>query len=234
MLDWYISVMKSCRTLRQKANDALETFEGNPDVDVSQIKKYMSEDIDRLTASWPEGEKTGRMGDLARHVHFGMEGDFRDILNNDIPSIENVADDIAGSDASVMAEVGFEKLLHPAIVSASMHQYHSGHFRDAILNSVTVIFDMIRDRTDLDLDGAALATHVFSVKNPLLIFSEIKTKSGQNDQVGFMKILEGIYTGVRNPKAHSLNHNLTPEITGQYLVFASLLARRVDEASNPN
>lgn len=42
-------------------------------------------------------------------------------------------------------------------------------------------------------------------------------------------IYEGVYGGVRNVKAHSLDHDLNEQKAGQYLVMLSLLARRVDE-----
>jgi hypothetical protein len=45
-----------------------------------------------------------------------------------------------------------------------------------------------------------------------------------------MQIFKGAYQGIRNPKAHSLTHDLTAMKAAQYLVFASLLARRIDEA----
>lgn len=112
---------------------------------------------------------------------------------------------------------------------ASQH-YMNGHYREAVLNSIVAIFDLMRERTGLDLDGAALATHTLSLEKPLLILSELDSDSGRNDQKGFMQILAGAYLGIRNPKAHSLNHNLDAEKAAQYLVFASLLARRVYES----
>ena len=47
---------------------------------------------------------------------------------------------------------------------------------------------------------------------------------------GFMQILKGAFQGVRNPKAHTLAHDLTEPTAAQYLIFASLLARRIEEA----
>ena len=38
------------------------------------------------------------------------------------------------------------------------------------------------------------------------------------------------YSGIRTPKAHSMTHDLTAIKAAQYLVLASLLARRIDEA----
>lgn len=45
-----------------------------------------------------------------------------------------------------------------------------------------------------------------------------------------MQIYKGVYQGVRNPKSHTLIHDLTAHKAAQYLVFISLMARRVDEA----
>jgi Protein of unknown function (Hypoth_ymh) len=60
--------------------------------------------------------------------------------------------------------------------------------------------------------------------------SEIDTESGRNDQVGFMEIYRGFYRGVRNPKAHSLMHDLDANKAAQHLVLASILMRRVVDA----
>ena len=89
---------------------------------------------------------------------------------------------------------------------------------------------MIRARTASEKDGDALIGEVFSLANPRLVLSEIETESGQNDQKGFMQIYKGAYQGIRNPKAHSLTHDLNRVKALQYLVFASLLARRVEQA----
>jgi hypothetical protein len=63
--------------------------------------------------------------------------------------------------------------------------------------------------------------------------SDLDSESGQNDQKGFMQIYKGAFQGIRNPKAHSLAHDLTEEKAAQYLIFASLLARRIEEAKIP-
>jgi hypothetical protein len=63
-----------------------------------------------------------------------------------------------------------------------------------------------------------------------LIVSDLSTESGRSDQKGFIQILQGAYLSVRNPKAHSLKTDLNTESAAQYLVFASLLARRIDRS----
>jgi uncharacterized protein (TIGR02391 family) len=125
---------------------------------------------------------------------------------------------------------GFDNLLHPDIRLASIAHYQSGDYRNAVLDGILAISDKIRSLTGLDLDGDRLCNTAFSVNSPILIFSEIETESGKNDQVGFMEIFKGVYRGVRNPKAHSLNHDLDHAKAGQYLVMLSLLMRRITEA----
>ena len=127
-------------------------------------------------------------------------------------------------------KLGFEELLHPLIMEHCYQLFEDGHYRDAVLNSVIAIFDYIRERSKSEIDGERLISHVFSLDNPILILSELQSESGKNDQKGFMQIFKGVYQGVRNPKAHSLTNDLTPMKAAQYLIFSSLLARRVEEA----
>ena len=126
--------------------------------------------------------------------------------------------------------VSYDGLLHPVIRDIAMTHLESGNYRNAILDAVTGLFDMLRARTRLDLDGDNLCNAAFSPHRPILIFSNLEGESGHNDQRGFMDLFKGVYRGVRNPKAHSLAHDLNETKAGQYLVFLSLLARRLDEA----
>lgn len=127
-------------------------------------------------------------------------------------------------------ELGFEHLIHPTIEKSSYKQYFNGHFRDAVLNSVVAVFDYIRSLTGIDADGDALVNKAFSLDDPFIILSELTSESGRNDQKGFMQIFRGAFQGIRDPAAHSLSHDLTAEEAAQYLIFASLLVRRLERA----
>ena len=166
---------------------------------------------------------------LGRYIGFGMDGDYRDILKRDLFDIENTAQVELLKFASKQGELGFEQLLHPAIKKSSYQQYRDGHLREAVLNSVIAIFDQIRKMTGIAADGDALVSNAFSLEHPIIILSELETDSGQNDQKGFMQIFKGAFQGIRNPKAHSLANDLNEQKAAQYS-FASLLARRLDEA----
>lgn len=236
MLVWLVEAHRALRDIRLKTMDALAAYAEGDEASVPHIQRYISADLDRLLHLL-EGKVSGKaLNDLRRHAAFAEEVDFRDIISRDLPSLEAAIESFAlerreveGARAHV-SQVGFANLLHPTIVEKAVPQYWDGHLRDAVLNSVIAVFDQIRERTGLDLDGDGLVTRALSVHNPQLVLSEVETESGRNDQVGFMKILQGAFQGVRNPKAHSVRHDLTEVKAGQYLVFASLLARRIEEA----
>jgi uncharacterized protein (TIGR02391 family) len=126
---------------------------------------------------------------------------------------------------------GWEVLLHDSVRAAALQQFRNGHWRDAQLNAVMAVFELIRMRTGQQSDGDALVTRTFSLSQPLLTVGDLNTPSGRDEQVGFMTVLQGIYKGTRNPRAHSLVHDLNDLKAAQYLVFASLLARRIAEAT---
>ncbi len=157
-------------------------------------------------------------------------------LSLDFPAIEasSAADNISlPRVANIANKFGFENLLHPLIIKSSYQQYCDGHLRNAVCDSITAIFDYIREVTGIDMDGENLINHALSLSDPHIVLSELISESGKNDQKGFIQVFKGAYQGIRNPKAHSLVHDLTEEEAAQYLVFASMLARRIEEASFP-
>jgi uncharacterized protein (TIGR02391 family) len=71
--------------------------------------------------------------------------------------------------------------------------------------------------------------YVFSMKNPILAFNELKDDSDKNEQKGFMGMLSGAVSGLRNPRAHRLMKD-DPERALEFIAFISLLAKLVDGA----
>ncbi len=230
MHKWYLEVRQLLRVIHKKALDAQAAWQKDDKGAAEAIKGYLREDYARLQSLWNEQVEGDVPTYLGRHIAWGMANDYHDILNGDLPELEETLDSYLAESAEEKGEEGFEHLLHPTVVQSSVDHFKSGHYREAVLNSITAIFDLIRSRTGLDLDGSALVNRAFSLTDPYLVLSELDTDSGQNDQKGFIQLFSGSYQGIRNPKAHSLNHDLTELKASQYLVHASLLARRVSEA----
>lgn len=231
MIKWYFSIRRLMREMERKSRDALEQYKAGG-LDASKaINEYLKSDYRTLSDLWQQQFPDGNLGSLGRHIHFGMDNDYEDILNHDLPDIEKKAEERILSNANTVQALGFENLLHPIISKNAYELFKNGHLREAVLNSIVAVFDLIRERTGSKEDGERLIGQVFSLRDPLLVLSELTSESGQNDQKGFMQIYSGVYQGVRNPKAHSLAHDLTDQKAAQYLIFASLLARRIEEAN---
>jgi uncharacterized protein (TIGR02391 family) len=230
MNKWHLSVRKLLREIYSKTLDAKKAWSAGEGASAETIHGYLRKDYQRLQGLWNETVEGAVPTYLGRHIGWGKENDVEDILRHDVPELEEHLDNLLSAATEKKGNEGFLHLLHSAIVTSSYDHFLNGHFREAVLNSVVAVFDLIRERTGLDLDGSNLVNRAFSLTDPYLVLSDLGTESGQNDQKGFIQLFSGSYQGIRNPKAHSLNHDLTETKASQYLVHASLLARRVTEA----
>ena len=126
--------------------------------------------------------------------------------------------------------------IHPLIQKSSKKLFEDGHFANAAEDA----FIEINDRTkrlfsivkpnDPVPDGEAAMTTVFSSNNPLVEFCDRSTTTGQNKQKGFMQMLAGAMSALRNPKAHSNTERLSAEESYRRLATASMLMYAIDDA----
>jgi uncharacterized protein (TIGR02391 family) len=230
MLHWTLRTLRRCREMRDLAAHALSAFEQQNEGSVAIIKDQMKHAVAALQRDLPEDFPACRIGDLGRHIAYSMVNDYQDILKLDLPDIEEKIEAFATRGVAAHRPTGFDELLHPLVRAAAIRHYEARDFRNAVLDAITAVFDKIRERTGIDQDGERLINQAMSLQTPILVLSEIETESGRNDQSGFMDIFKGFYRGVRNPKAHSLVHDLDAHKAGQHLVLASILMRRVVEA----
>ncbi|WP_251499969.1 TIGR02391 family protein [Otoolea muris] len=124
--------------------------------------------------------------------------------------------------------------IHPKIQKVFKGQYLSGFYADAAENA----FKEINARTKRIYanacpntpipDGAAAMTRVYSSNNPIVEFCDRHTESGQNTQLGFMKMAEGAMIALRNPVAHE-NLNMSQDDAMRQLMFASMIMYKIDE-----
>jgi uncharacterized protein (TIGR02391 family) len=121
--------------------------------------------------------------------------------------------------------------LHPYIAKGCTKLFVDGHYAQAVEESAKAVFQYLRSATSLNLDGAALATQAFSVRNPVLAFSDLSDETKRNEQVGFMEMLSAFAKGVRNPLAHTHGKLEEAQKAFEYLTVASLFCRRIDDAS---
>lgn len=121
--------------------------------------------------------------------------------------------------------------LHPLIVENSESLFKSGHYDQAILEAFKAVNNYVKQKSGRNnLDGKDLMAKVFNKNQPVLTLNDLRNTSEKNEQEGFMFLFMGAMVGIRNPKAHEIVVQKDPYRTLEYLGFASLLAKRVDEA----
>lgn len=121
--------------------------------------------------------------------------------------------------------------IHPKILEASGKLFSGGHYSQAIFEAFKELNNMVKEKCEmLDPDGQKLMAQVFRIDAPRLKWSLLISQSERDEQDGFMHLFMGAMTGIRNPRAHESFVQDTKITAIEYLVLASLLAKRVDEA----
>ena len=125
-------------------------------------------------------------------------------------------------------------IIHPMIIKSSRKLYLDGHYANAacdafieINSRVKKLFEKIKPNEKIP-DGESVMTHVFSAKSPLIEFCDRTTDTGMNTQKGYMQMLIGSNSALRNPKAHE-NIGLDKDEAFRRLMFASMLMYKIDE-----
>ena len=126
----------------------------------------------------------------------------------------------------------FWELVHPHVAALARPRFDAGFFGDAVEASYKEVNDaakrIVREVDGRELDGASLMNIAFSPKNPLIRLTALETETDRSIQQGYMQIMAGAMTGIRNPKAHG---NLNPGASRalHLICLASLLMHKIDE-----
>jgi uncharacterized protein (TIGR02391 family) len=126
----------------------------------------------------------------------------------------------------------FWEFVHPRICALARPRFEAGFFGDAVEASFKEVNDfvkrIVRDADGRELDGASLMNTAFSPQSPIVRLTQLATETDRNIQLGYLQIMAGSMTGIRNPKAHgNLNPNRTETL--HLISLASLLMRKIDE-----
>ena len=113
--------------------------------------------------------------------------------------------------------------------------YLDGHYSDAACDAFIEINDRVKKLfsavhpQDRVPDGDAVMKTLFSVKSPILEICDQSNETGTNIQKGYMEMLSGAMSALRNPKAHA-NITISSEEAMRQIIFASMLMYKIDEA----
>ncbi|MCL5004308.1 MAG: TIGR02391 family protein [Patescibacteria group bacterium] len=140
---------------------------------------------------------------------------------------------VSGQRTELFARYDF----HPRIKEVAFQQFENNDFKGAIQNALVEVIDQVKVKTGhpknpngKELDGDDLMNDVFGCDNkrPKVKFNPLKTSLDKAEQRGLMYLYKGI-VGVRDRKAHLNFIQHDPLKTIEYLSFASLLMRLLDE-----
>ncbi len=232
MIDKYVALNRSIRTVTVMIRELMDVdFQEGEGAGKASLITILSRSLSDLERALPKEIDASPIPEIRLGITKDDRSVYWTILETHIPALEDDIDDYFLKQPYGDISYGILDLLHPRVTAASYALFKGGNYRDAVLNSSIAVFDYIRERTKLDLDGAELIARAFSLQNPMLIFSTLETESGKNEQKGYIQILQGLYLGIRNPKAHSLSSDLDKIDAAQRLVFSSMLCRKIEESN---
>jgi uncharacterized protein (TIGR02391 family) len=129
--------------------------------------------------------------------------------------------------------------LHPVIKRKTEKLFKEGNYNQAISEAFMALVDLVKEKAGYpkgpdgkELDGTTLMEHVFSPKNPMLKFNDMKSKTEIDEQMGLMELFKGAVLAIRNVFHHkSRDEQENPYHAIEYLQFASFLAKKLDLAT---
>lgn len=184
----------------------------------------------RIDWSWASGKKPAQ--DRAQYDEDLTK--YETALKSIIQRYEIIGMDTIQSqlpkDTTELANFLFDKMqFHPTVVEASKSLFKTQNYAQAILEAFKAVNNFAKQRTGLDLDGKRLMTRVFDEGDPIIRLNEGSTQSQRDEREGFKFLFMGAMVGIRNPKAHDNIAQMDPFRTLEYLGFASLLMKRIEE-----
>ncbi len=231
MKEMYIQCNRIIRSIHALLKEMEQAYNYESDgIAVGCLSSVFNRQLGDLKRVWPNDLDDEIIHEIGATLAQKMPDSLWKIGQELLPDLEDSIDKYYSAQSYSEIDFSIIDLLHSRIVVSAYAQFRSGLYRDAVLNSVIAVFDYLRERSGLESDGAKLAAEALSVENPRIVLSSLENESGRNEQKGFLQIFQGYYLGVRNPKAHSLAIKPTKKIAAQYLVFSSLLCRRIEQA----
>lgn len=133
-------------------------------------------------------------------------------------------------------EESFWDDIHKSIIKISRKKFEDKHYSDAVETACKDVNGrvqtIVKNITGIEMDGASLMSHAFSVKKPIISLDDLSTQIGKDIQQGYMQLFMGTMIGIRNPKAHK-NINIDRRRAVHFMFLTSLLMEKLDEAGFP-
>lgn len=119
--------------------------------------------------------------------------------------------------------------LEERLWNAVKRSYNSDNYKNAILDAIQFLGDVIREKSGLNSDGNPLIGSAFGGKNPKIKLNKLKSESELNVQKGLESILRGFYSAYRNPRSHSKIQD-SEETAFEVIIFINHILKLIDKS----
>jgi uncharacterized protein (TIGR02391 family) len=109
------------------------------------------------------------------------------------------------------------------------NSYEAENYKNAILDAMHYLSNLLREKTAIDSDGASLVHQALGGDTPKLKINKLQTESERDEQKGLVQILQGLYTGIRNPRSHEQMED-TINTADPIIFFINYLCRILDSS----
>lgn len=201
--------------------DALIAMAENGSGPRRELRRFIGSWLDNRLHTGPEPECRYRIvRDLERQGWFVRDGRLV------------IGDPLYPTSTAAVARPARLDALHPRIVEVSRQLFEDEHRAAAILQAFVAVNNRVKELSGrADLDGVDLMAQMFRPETPVLVLADMTTETGRNIQTGYHRILMGVMAAIRNPNAHELFDHMDEDEALEQLGLASLLMRRLDEAT---
>ncbi|MFI1308616.1 TIGR02391 family protein [Streptomyces albidoflavus] len=199
-----------------------------PRAEVQAAAQIIEQVLDRVlpgwrTADWPEGKRQPYWRE-------------REAANRAIAQLEaeqELSDNLGSGAPQLDAAT-----LHPWVWGSVQGLWSSGHFREAVGMAAKAVNAQAQAKLSRrDLSEAKLLADAFSAKPPVAGHPRLRLDTDDGSDTfrsrhdGAGSFARGVYSAIRNPIAHELDHELDENQALEQLAAFSILARWVDEAA---
>ena len=150
-------------------------------------------------------------------------------LSNELATLEGIEKQISDALPDVQDDVFCTAITDTGLKKKVEKLFRDGHHARAVEEAFKYLDNVVKKKSGdtSDSSGAALMTRVFSANSPVLKINSMNTRSEKDEQLGYMNILQGCMTGIRNPRAHESDWEDTEQHCLELLILANHLIERV-------
>jgi uncharacterized protein (TIGR02391 family) len=118
--------------------------------------------------------------------------------------------------------------LSESVCSAVREHYNNGHYRDAVLDAVGLMTEMLRAKAGVDGDGVKLCSAALGGDTPRLKLNRMETQSQIDEQRGLEDLVRGIYRAIRDPRVHEITYRDDQKTGDSLLVLLDYIIARIE------